>query len=84
MKIQPLPGIIQIKLEQAQAGVLNTSSRESAVEFAEVLAIDEKCGMIKKGDKLFVKSWGIDTISHKDEKFYFVALETNAILAIVK
>lgn len=84
MKIKPLDGIVQIKIEEAKAGALNTSSRESAVEFAEVLSVGENCGTIKKGDKVFVKAWGIDIVSHEDKKYYFVNLNNKALLAVVQ
>ena len=39
MKIQPLGNIIQLEIEEATAGDLITSSRESAVEYAKVVAL---------------------------------------------
>lgn len=84
MKIQPLKGIVYLKIDEAKAGVLDTSSRQSAVEFAEVLEVGEGITNIKKGDKVFVKSWALDQISHNDVKYFFCALDTNGILAIVR
>lgn len=84
MKIKPCPGQIYVKMEEATAGLLDTSSRESAVECAEVLAVGENIAHIKKGDKLFIKSWGIDSVYHQDKRYNFVNVATDAILAIVE
>lgn len=83
MKIKPLKNIIYLKLDEARAGALVTSSRESAVEYAEVLQVGEGVTQVKKGDKVFIKSWAADIISHNDEKFYFVNQETGGLIAVV-
>lgn len=87
MNIKPLPGIIYIKLEQPKAGALDTSSRASAVEYGEVLAFIEDAEMHKLGlkqrDKVFVKSWAIDSIYHNDERYNFINIASGGILAIV-
>lgn len=84
MKIKPLQGEIQIKLEEASAGTLDTSSRESAVEYGEVLAVGDDVHEIRKGDFVFVKSWAIDQINHEDKKYCFVTLKTGGVKAIIK
>lgn len=84
MKIKPLPSMVQLDIEEAFAGALSTSSRESAVEYAEVLEVGTDCGEIKKGDKVFVKSWAIDIINHKSKKYFFCNITTKGILAVVK
>lgn len=95
MKIKPLKNIIYLKLNQVKAGALDISSRESAVEYAEVLAVGGEeedrikdlvysQPILKKGDKVFVKSWAIDIITHEDEKYHFVNIESGGILAIVR
>ncbi len=84
IKIKPLKGIVYLKLDEAKAGALVTSSRESAVEFAEVLAVGEGVTQVKKGDKVFCKSWGIDVVSHNDVKYYFVNQENGSLLAHVQ
>lgn len=83
MKIKPLGDIVQLKIEEVKAGVLDTSSRESAVEYAEVLEVGENVKGINAGDKVFVKAWGVDIVNHEDKKYHFVNVNTNAILAIV-
>lgn len=85
MKIIPLSNIIQIKLEEVKAGVLDTSSRASAVEYGEVVAVGDEVKLkLKVGDKIFVKSWAIDIVDHNNEKFYFCNPDTGGILAVVK
>ncbi len=84
MIIKPLKHIVYLKFPEAKAGVLDTSSRPSAVEFAEVEAVGEDCGELKKGDKIFVKSWGVDIITHEDKVYRFVNIDTGGILAIIK
>ena len=83
MKITPQPNIVQLKIEEASAGALNTSSRDSAVELAEVVSAAEGTGFVK-GDKVFVKAWAIDIINHEGKKYYFCNLDTKGILAVVK
>ena len=87
MMITPQPNIIQLRIDKAPAGVLDTSSKESAVECAEVIAVgsavcDGKDGVhLKVGDRVFVKAWAIDIITHDDQRFYFVDQTSNGILA---
>ena len=86
MKIQPFSDQIYIKIDEVKAGILNTSSRESAVECAEVLALGQgtEGGILKVGDKIFVKAWAIDIITHGDAKYHFVNVTSGGILAKVK
>ena len=84
MIIEPLGDIIQLELEEAHAGVLDTSSRTSAVEYATVSAVADNITRVKVGDKVFVKSWGIDIVTHEEKRYYFVNVNTNAILAVVR
>lgn len=87
MKIIPIYNHIQLEFEEATAGDLITSSRESAVEYAKVIAIAENIKgtfNLKVGDYIFVKAWAIDIINHQDKKYYFIDLDTNGILAVIK
>lgn len=72
-------------MEEASAGILDTSSRESAVEYAEVVAMGEGAegGDIRIGSKIFVKSWGIDSVFYQDKRYNFVNVNTGAILAVI-
>lgn len=85
MKILPLDNIIQLKIEEAKVGILDTSSRQSAVEYAEVVATGSgSFDSPKVGDHVFVKAWAIDIIQHEEKKYYFCDIKTNGILAVVK
>ena len=64
LTIEPRPGIVYLKFNEAQAGGLDTSSRVSAVEYAEVIGVHKDDGGLKIGDHVFVKSWGVDFSSH--------------------
>ena len=83
MKIEPRPGIVYLKFEEAQAGGLDTSSRASAVEYAEVVAVGDGVG-VKVGDHVFVKAWSIDSVYHEGKEYRFCSVQTNGILAIVR
>ena len=87
-KIKPLGSNIQLDISSATAGALDTSSRESAVEFAKVLAIPnkqfEEDYKIKVGDNVFVKSWSVDIITHEDKKYYFCNVTSGGLLAVVQ
>lgn len=84
IKIKPQPNIVYIKTEEAHAGILDTSSRESAVEYAEVLDVGEDVDLIKKGDHIFYKSWAVDSVFHQDKRYNFINVKTGGILAVVK
>ncbi len=84
MIILPCESIVQLKLDPARAGVLDTTSRESAVEYGEVVAVGEGVKGFAPGDKVFVKSWAIDIIDHEGEKYWFLNVETKGLLARVK
>lgn len=83
MEIHPLKNQIYLKLDEVRAGVLDTSSRMTAVESAEVLGVGEGIDNIKKGDRVFVKAWALDNVDYKGQKYVFCNLETNGILAII-
>ena len=84
MKIIPLDDIIQLEIEELKAGAFDLSSISAAVEYAKVVAIGQDVPTIKVGDHVFVKSWGIDIITHNKKRYYFVNYDTKAIVAIVK
>lgn len=84
MKIFPLEGEIQLKVETQIVGGLDTSSRDSAIEYGEVIAVGIGVEGIKKGDFIFFKSWAVDIINHDGKKYHFISLKTKGIKAIVK
>ena len=78
--IEPLENIVYLKIDEVKVGGLDTSSRNSAVEVAVVESVGEGVKNLKKGDKIFVKAWGVDSISYNDKKYYFVNIDTGAVL----
>ena len=85
MKITPLHNRIQIKIDDVTAGALNLSSKPTVVEVGEVIAVGDSVTLkIKKGDKIFFKAWAVDIINHNDDKYYFLAEDTNGIVATIK
>lgn len=82
--IKPLNNMVQLGIQEIQAGVLDTSSRDTAVEYAEVLSVGESVTNLKVGDKVFVKAWAVDIINHEDNKYYFCDITSNGILAIIE
>jgi len=83
INIEPQKNIVHIKTEEVKAGALDTSSRDSAIEVAQVVSVGEGVDL-KPGDKIFVKAWAVDTIVHLGEKYRFVNVETGGILATIK
>ncbi len=84
MNIEPLSNLIQIKIEQATAGVLK-NVKDSAVEYGEVIAIGKEPQIgLKVGDKIFFKAWAVDIINFEDKNYYFINPTTGGILARVK
>lgn len=100
MQIKPLKGVVYLKIETPSVGVLDTSSRPSAIEYAEVLEVGEgvntkkivqtsdtayfKEDILKPGDKVFVKAWAIDIVVYNDVKYHFVNMDSGGILAKVE
>jgi len=87
MIILPVNKKIQLKIEQPTAGGLDLSSKETAIEVAEIVAIpsDAKIiGGVCIGDKIMVKAWAIDIINYNGEKFYFVDSDSSGICAVIK
>lgn len=93
MKIKPQPGIVQLKIDEATAGALNTSSRDSAVEFAEIVGISDTDTVrinpkatddFNIGDRVFIKAWAIDIVNHEGIKYYFCNIRTGGILCKIE
>lgn len=84
MDIKPQSNIVYLEFDQPSAGALDTSSRQSAVEYATVIAVGDSVTTVDCGDKVFVKSWAVDTITHEDKTYRFVNILTNGILAVVR
>jgi co-chaperonin GroES (HSP10) len=84
MKIQPLKDIIMIKVNEVSVGGLDTSSKASAIEFGEVIAVGPDQKQVKVGDKIMFKSWAVDLINYEDKVYEFINPETGGIMAICK
>lgn len=82
--IEPLEGIVYLEMDKGTEGVLDTSSRSSAIECATVISVGSGVNDIHSGQKVFVKSWAVDTIDYEGEKYHFVNIKTNGILAVIK
>jgi hypothetical protein len=84
MKIKTIaPGHILVKAEDATAGVLDTSSRSSAVEKGEVLMVADDVSWVKKGDIVHYKGWGVDIIQEDGERLYYIDIETRAVKGVL-
>lgn len=83
--IKPLGDQIFLKIEQANLGSLDTSSVKTGVEWAIIQALGPEVQdkTLKVGDKVFVKSWGVDVIAYEGEDYYFVSEARKAIVALV-
>lgn len=84
MTIIPSVGQIYIKVEVPKAGIMDTSSKASAIEVAEVLAVGKDISEYKKGDKILFKSWAVDIIDYQGKPYLFIDITTGGIKAIVK
>ncbi len=64
-------------------GTLVTSSKPTAIQYAEVLEVGTGVEELKRGDKVFIESWGISIISYENENYYFVNTKNGSIVAKV-
>lgn len=88
MKIKPVGKVIYLKLDTVEevggSNVsLDTSSKKTTREFAEVLAIGPDVEKVKVGDKLFIKAWAIDEIVHDKQSHFFTSEDRDGICAVV-
>ena len=83
-KVNPQPGIVYIKSDEVSSGMLDTSSRQSAVEVATVISVGKDVGSVSAGDRIFYKAWACDTVTHEGVRYNFINIQTGGILAVVK
>ena len=83
MKIKPQPNEVQIKIDEAKAGVLNMESTQTAVEFGEVVAIGDEVKGVKVGQKVLFKAWACDIVTVEGKRYYFINMQTNGIKATI-
>jgi co-chaperonin GroES (HSP10) len=84
LAVNPLPGIVYIKSDEVSSGMLDTSSRQSAVEVAVVVAMGTGVEGLLVGDRIFYKAWACDTITHEGVRYNFINVATGGILAVVR
>ncbi len=84
LTIVPQPNIVYLKIDRPKVGALDMTSKDSAMEYAEVLAVGKEVKGIEVGNHVFVKSWAIDIIDYKEDKYYFCNIETGGILAVLR
>ena len=79
---QPIGARILIKLDEVKIAGMDVSLN-TARETATVLAIGEgwdlKAEPLKVGDKIHVKSWGIDICTDGEETYSYVWQKTGAV-----
>lgn len=88
MKIKPIGKVIYLKLDTVESVggknvSLDTSSKKTTREFAEVVAIGPAVTQVKVGDKIFVKAWAIDIINHDKQEYFFTNEDANGLCAVV-
>lgn len=83
MKLKPLSNEVQIKIDEAKAGVLNMESTQTAVEFGEIVALGENVKGLKVGQKIAFKAWSVDIVSIDGKRYYFINMDTNGIKATI-
>lgn len=87
-QIKPIGKVIYLKLDTVEevggANVsLDTSSKKTTREFAEVLAVGPDVTKVKVGDKLMVKAWAIDEIVQDKQSYFFTSEDRDGICAVV-
>lgn len=83
MQILPFGKKIQLKIEKPTVGVLDTSSKPTGLEYGEVIATGDESRSLMVGDKIFVKAWSVDIITHDSQTYYFVDCDSVGICAKV-
>ena len=84
MKIKAIGNKIHLNIEEPAAGALAIASMPTAIECGTVIGIGEQVKLpVKKGDKLFFKSWAVDIITYNAKRHFFISEDTNGICAIV-
>jgi co-chaperonin GroES (HSP10) len=84
MTIQPVNFKVQLKIDKPTAGVLDLTSKETATEFGEVIAIGDEVSSVMIGDKIFFKAWALDVIAYQGENYFFIDSNSEGICAIIK
>lgn len=88
MKVKPVGKVIYLKLDTVEqvggkVASLDTSSKKTTREFAEVIAVGPLVTTVKPGDKVFIKAWAIDIINHDKVEHFFTHEDRDGLCAIV-
>lgn len=84
MKVHPVGNKIYLKMDTVEkVGDLDVSSKKTTREFAEVLAVGPDVKTVKRGDKILVKAWAVDCITHDKKEYFFVSENTEGICAVI-
>ncbi len=84
MKIKTLNNRIRVEIDENKAGNLDLSNYPTAVECGKVVDVGENVELpLKKGDRIFFKSWAVDIVDYLGIKYYFIAEDTGGICAII-
>lgn len=88
MTINPIGKVIYLKLDTVEeiggsAVSLDTSSKKTTRELAEVLAIGPDVTKVKVGDRLMVKAWAVDEIVQDKVSYFFTSEDRDGICAVV-
>lgn len=83
MKIKPLYDYLQLDIQKANLGAIDTSSMKTGQENATILAIgpDVKNKDLKVGDKVFINSWATEIKLYEKKEYYFISEERGGIVA---
>lgn len=81
--IFPLYDYIQLSIEKAKLGNIDTSSMKTGQEYATILAIgpDVKNKDLKVGDNVFINSWATEIKLYDKKEYFFISEERGGIVA---
>jgi len=83
--MKPLYHKIQISISKPTAGSLDLSSKASAVECGEIIAVGTLVNFtdLEIGKKILFKAWACDVITNEGETYYFLDDDSRGICAIL-
>lgn len=89
MKVKPIGKVIYLKLDTVESVggknvSLDTSSKKTTREVAEVLAVGPLVTQVKVGDIIHVKAWAIDVITSNKVEYFYTNEDANGICSIVQ
>ena len=84
MKVTPVGNKIYLEIRNVKKiGDLDVSGKKSIREYGEVISVGSDVKQVKAGDRLLVKAWAIDTITHEGEDYFFVSENSDGICAVI-